>query len=449
MGAGDVRAIADEALANTSYLVDLGEGEAAVLDPRRDVEEYLALADRLGLRIVASMETHLHADFISGSRELAAAVGADVIAPAGAELRFEHRKVREGEHVILGAATFDVLETPGHTPEHISYIMTDPSRAAFTGGSLIGGGAARTDLTGPHRTLDLARAQYHSLRRIAALGDSIGLHPTHAAGSFCSTGSRQGNASTIGEERLSNPFLAARDEDAFVDQLVSGFGSYPPYFLHLRKANRKPVRLADLPPVRPMAAPEAAGVVDRGAWLIDGRRIEQWAVEHPTGAVSISVRPQFASWLGWVVPFGEPIVLLVENHQLEEALRLSRRIGYDRTLGWVDGGIEGWRAAGLPTSHVEVVSPEDAALRADGGAALVDVRQRSEWATSGIPGAVKMELGDVIGGKRPSGDSFVAFCAHGERSATAASLLARDGISVAHMAGGFSAWKRAGLPVES
>src|SRR5919204_3187766 len=148
MGAGDVRAIADEALANTSYLVDLGEGEAAVLDPRRDVEEYLALARHLGLRIVASMETHLHADFVSGSRELAAAVGAEVIAAAGAELRFPHRPVRGGEPLAVGDATFDVLATPGHTPEHVSYVMTAPSRAAFTGGSLIAGGAARTDLTG-------------------------------------------------------------------------------------------------------------------------------------------------------------------------------------------------------------------------------------------------------------------------------------------------------------
>jgi hydroxyacylglutathione hydrolase len=444
---GDVHAIRDEALANTSYLVDVGGGTAVVIDPRRDVGEYLVLAERLGLRVVASLETHLHADFVSGSRELAAITGAEVIAPAGAELRFDHRPVSEDGIVTLGDATFEVLHTPGHTPEHVAYLLSEPVNAVFTGGSLIGGGAARTDLTGQERTPELARAQYRSLHRIADLGDEVAFHPTHGAGSFCSTVPGARTAVTIGQERGSNPLLAAGDEDAFVDLLLSGFGTYPPYFLHLRDVNRRPLLQHELDPLRPLSPSDVVEAVDRRTWLIDGRDVEQWAAEHPTGAVSIALRPQFASWLGWVVPFGEPVVLLIDEEQLGEALRLARRIGYDRVLGWLEGGVEAWAAAGLPTASLEIVTAEEAGARTGDGAKLLDVRQRGEWERSRVPGALHVELGDVIAGKRPAGE-LITFCGHGERSATAASLLLRDGGRVANLAGGLPAWERAGLPIE-
>jgi rhodanese-related sulfurtransferase len=197
-----------------------------------------------------------------------------------------------------------------------------------------------------------------------------------------------------------------------------------------------------------MSATEAAELVERGAWLIDGRPVDAWAGQHPTRAVSIAVRPDFVSWLGWVVPFAEPVVLLVEPDQVEEALRFAHRIGYDRIAGWVDGGIEGWRAAGLPTSSALVVTARDAMHRTEAGERMLDVRQDSEWERSRIPGAVHLELGDVIAGKRPAGDAFVVYCGQGERSTTAVSLLARDGVRVTNLAGGIGAWKRAGLPIE-
>lgn len=448
MAAGDVHAIADEALANTSYLLDVGGGHAAVIDPRRDIDGYLRLAGRLGLQIAVSLETHLHADFVSGSRELAGATGAEVIAARDANLRFPFRPVQDGDRLVLGEARIQALRTPGHTPEHVAYRMTDPLSAVFSGGSLIAGGAARTDLTGAHRTRELAGAQFDSLRSLAALPTGTGLHPTHGAGSFCSTGGGTRTATTIGDELASNPLLAIDDRDEFVDRLLEGFGSYPTYFLHLREVNRNPVLLADLSPARALPAAQVAELVDRGAWLIDGRPVEAWGAEHPRGAVSIEVRPDFASWLGWVVPFGEPIVLVVEDPQLEEAVRLAHRIGYDRVLGWVDGGIQGWRAAGLPTASVEAMTAEQARTRAEAGARLLDVREDSEWARSRIPGAVHVELGEVITGRRPKGDAFIAYCGHGERSATAASLLARDGVRVANLIGGILAWNRAGLPIE-
>lgn len=447
MAVGDVHAIADEALGNTSYVVDVGRSGAVVIDPRRDVDEYLSLAERLGLRIVAALETHLHADFVSGSRELAETSGAEVVAPRGADIRFAHRPVSEGESISIGDANFIALHTPGHTPEHVAYLLTDPVRAVFSGGSLLAGGAARTDLSGDDRTRELAEAQLGSLHRVAALPDETALYPSHGGGSFCSTGSRRQTATTVEEERRSNPLLELADKDASVERLLAGFGSFPPYFLHLRDVNRQPPLLADLArpgPLSPMGVAEAVG---GGAWLIDGRSVEEWAAEHPRGAVSIAVRPQFASWLGWVVPFGQPLILLVGDEEREEALRLARRIGYDRVEGWVDGGIDAWREAGLSTSSLEVVTPEEAQLRAEDGEILLDVRQRSEWTTSRIPGAVHVELGDIIAGERPAGE-LITFCGHGERSATAASLLQRDGGHVANMADGFSGWKRSGLPTE-
>ena len=205
--------------------------------------------------------------------------------------------------------------------------------------------------------------------------------------------------------------------------------------------------LEEVDPGRALSPSDVAGAVDRGAWLIDGRAVEQWAAEHPRGAISIAFRPQFASWLGWVVAFGEPVVLLIGEEQLGEALQLARRIGYDRVLGWLDGGVEAWAAAGLPTASIEIVTAEEAGARADDGAKLLDVRQRGEWERLRIPGALHVELGDVIAGKRPAGE-LITFCGHGERSATAASLLLRDGGRVANLAGGLPAWERAGLPIE-
>ncbi len=447
MAAGDVHAIADEALGNTSYVVDVGRNEAVVVDPRRDVEEYLRLAEQLGLEIVACLETHLHADFVSGSRELAETEGAEVIAPRGAALHFPHRPVSDGDSVPFGDVEFTALHTPGHTPEHVAYLLTEPVRAVFSGGSLLVGGAARTDLSGDDRTRDLAGSQFGSMQRLAALPDETSLCPTHGGGSFCSTDPGPRSATTVGEERRSNPLLGLVDETAFVDRLLSGFGSYPPYFLHLREVNRQPPLLEGLAQLRPIAPMEVADAVGRGAWFIDARSVDEWTAEHPRGAISIAARPEFASWLGWVVPFGQPVILLVSDEELEEALRLARRIGYDRVDGWVDGGMDAWRRAGLPTGSLEVVRPEEAQRRLEAGATLLDVRQRSEWMRSRIPGSVHVELGDIIAGRRPTGE-LITFCGHGERSATAASLLLRDGGRVANLSGGFSGWKRSGLPTE-
>lgn len=444
----DVHLIVDESLGNTSYLVSAGDGVAFSVDPRRDVDEHLELADRLGVRIAAVLETHLHADFVSGALELRASTGATIYGATLARLDFAHSPITGGDRIEVGGIRVEALATPGHTAEHLAYLVTiGGTGVLFSGGSLIVGGAARTDLSGAERTAELAWAQYTTLRRLAELPTSTILCPTHGGGSFCSTGRQKAGTSTIGRERETNPLLRVPDAAAFVEQLSAGLGSYPTYFNHLREVNRLgPQRVGDLNPVPRLPAQQVREIMDRGAWLIDARPAATWADAHPQGAVSIELRPAFASWLGWVVPFGADVVLLLERAQLDEALRLARRIGYDAISGWTT--FEDWRDAGLPVASVERVGAQEAAERTGRGATLLDVRQRAEHAAARLPGSTSIELGDIIAGKTPDAEDVIAYCGHGERSATAASLLERRGLRVANLDGGTSAWRDAGLPFE-
>ncbi|HMG26848.1 MAG TPA: rhodanese-like domain-containing protein [Acidimicrobiia bacterium] len=449
VAAGTVHALPDEALGNTSYLIEIGRGLAGSVDPRRDLDGHLELAERLGLRIVAGLETHLHADFVSGSRELGGRTGADVYAARDAHLEYGHRGVGDGDQVAFGDVVVEAWGTPGHTPEHLSYVvLVDGSpTAVFSGGSLIRGGAARTDLVDRAETDRWSREQFRSIRRLNRLPASTALWPTHGAGSFCAAAPGQAPAGTIGDERAANPLLRIDDEDTFVRTLRAGFGSFPPYFLRLREVNRHPALLRDLDAPRPLDPATGHAAVSAGAWLVDARAIHDWARLHPEGAVSIELRPAFPSWLGWVIPFGAPIVLLVDDASRAEALRLARRIGYDRLVGWIDGGIDAWAAAGLPTRCTEEIDAPDALRRITNGATLVDVRQDAEVDGLRVPGAVHIELGDIIAGRTPDADETVTVCGHGERSATAASLLERRGIRAANLAGGIGAWESAGLPI--
>jgi len=446
---GQVHALHDDALANTSYLVDVGGARAVAVDPPRDVDNHLELAARLGLEIAATFDTHLHADYVSGTTELAA-VGATAFVPAGLAPNWPHHDMADDERIAIGDVVLRALATPGHTPEHTAYLLERDGQpgAVFSGGSLILGGAARTDLLGDDHTEDLARAQFHSLRRLAALPADTALHPTHGAGSFCLAAAIEVANPTIGSERATNPLLAIDDEDDFVQALLDGFGSFPTYYRYLQAVNQSgPTPLAALG-APPRLGPEGvAQRVVQGARLIDARPVHQWAAEHPQGAVSDELRPAFASWLGWIVPFGAPVVLLVDEHQEEEATRLAHRIGYD-DLAFVDGGMDAWRAAGLPVASVEEVDAREAHDRQRAGAVLLDVRQSSELDVLRIPSAEHLELGDVIAGATPDAREVIAFCGHGERSASAASLLLGRGIRVANLAGGTTAWVDAGLPVE-
>ncbi|MEX2268798.1 MAG: rhodanese-like domain-containing protein [Acidimicrobiia bacterium] len=446
---GRVHSLHDDALANTSYLVEIRLGQAIAIDPPRDIDAHLALAKQLGVEIVAALDTHVHADYVSGALELAAH-GADAIVPDGASTKWPHRAVADDERVTVGDVTIHALATPGHTPEHLAYVLerNGVPVAVFSGGSLILGGAARTDLLGPAHTDELAHAQFRSLRRLASLPDETALYPTHGAGSFCLAAATQITDATIGSERVTNPLLAIEDEDKFVDALVAGFGTYPTYYRYLQAVNEAGAPLVRMLPAPELLTPdEAANRVRDGAWLIDARPIHDWALAHPVGAISNELRPAFASWLGWIVPFGAPVILIVDDHDRGEAMRLARRIGYD-DVAFLAGGIDAWRDAGLPIASVDELDAPRAHARVSGGAVLLDVRQDNEVETLRIHGAEHVELGALIAGATPSGPEVIAFCGHGERSATAISMLEQRGVRAANLVGGTEAWIAAGLPVE-
>lgn len=427
----EIRTIIDEGLGNASYLVDLGDGRAIVVDPARDPRPYLRAAERIRTTIAFVAETHLHADFVSGSRELIAH-GATLLASAGAELGFPHDPLRDDEVVDLGGLTLRALATPGHTPEHLSYELLDGSNpvAVFTGGSLLRGSVARTDLISPELTEPLARALFRSVHdRLFALPDEVPVFPTHGAGAtFCSvTPTEEGDPSTsIGRERVGNTLLLAPDEDAFARELMSTYGTYPRYFTRLRDVNRRGPRVyGETPPVLEALDPErAVRAQAAGATLVDARPIEAFAEGHVPGSLSIALRSSFATWLGWLVPEDAPLLFVLADEQdRAEVVRQCLLVGYENLVGELAGGMASWREAGLPEERSRLVDPDDVP---DG--TILDVRQRSEYEGGHVPGAMNVELGSVEAEavSLPSGP-VTTQCGHGERAMTAASLLQRDG----------------------
>jgi hydroxyacylglutathione hydrolase len=416
----------DERLGNSSYLVDLGDGRVLVVDPVRDPTPYLDLARGRRLRITHAVETHLHADFVSGSRELAAR-GARVVAARAAELQFPHQGLDDQEELDLGGLMLQAVATPGHTPEHLAWLLLDAGRplALFSGGALLVGGVARTDLIAPDQTGPLTRAAWRSLQQLQALPDDLPVYPTHGAGSFCSTPGDAERTTTIGAERAHNPLLAAPDEHAFQKRLLGGLGSFPPYFLRLREVNRRGPRvLTERDRVLPrLSVQQIRRRVDDGALLVDVRPAAAFAAGHPAGALSIALRSGFATWLGWLVEPDRPLLFVLDQRQDRgELLRQCHKIGYQQLLCELAGGMAAWRAAGLPEDHLELVSPEQA-----GDGSVLDVRQASEVALGHLPGAVTVELGALDGGDGLPAGPLTLMCAHGERAMTAASLLERAG----------------------
>src|SRR5438477_3485077 len=352
--------VVEEGLGNSSYLLELDDGRALVVDPGRDASPYLAEAKRRRLSVSFSVETHLHADFISGSRELAAR-GAEVVAPAAARLEFPARGLDDGDELDLGGLRLRALATPGHTPEHLAYLLLDGDapQALFSGGSLLVGAVARTDLISPEETEPLARALWRSLQeRVLSLPDDLPVYPTHGAGSFCSAPAGADRVTTIGREKATNPLLAAPDEDAFVRLLLGRLGSYPPYFLRLRARNPPGplVYGTPQPALRPLDAKGVRQLQNEGAEIVDVRSVEAFATAHIPGSLSIPLRPQFASWLGWLVADDIPLVIVKDPSQGgAEVVRQALGIGYERLAGELDGGIDAWREAGYPVARMSLV----------------------------------------------------------------------------------------------
>ncbi|MCV2488678.1 MBL fold metallo-hydrolase [Geodermatophilus sp. YIM 151500] len=441
--------VADGGLGNTTWLVGLGEGRALVVDASRDLRAVRAAAGERGWTVAYAADTHLHADFVTGAVDLAAG-GAQLLASAAGGRAYGHRGLRDGDVVDLGGSTLRALGTPGHTDEHLAYLLSDGDRpiGVFTGGSLIVGAAARTDLVDPDRAEELARAQYASLRRLATLPDDVRVWPTHGAGSFCSAPPGAARSSSIGREKLVNPLLTAPDEDAFVSRLLGSLGTFPAYFRRLAEVNRRgPSPLPTDAALPPLAVERVLALRAAGAVVVDVRPPAAYAAGHVPGALAISLRPVFATWLGWLVP--DPTTPLVfvraAEQDPDEVVWQARKIGHDVLAGELAGGMTAWAGAGQPLATVPRVGPDQV-----DPARVLDVRQDREYAAGHLPAARHVELGALPDADLPPGP-LVTMCAHGERATTAASVLERAGHSgIAVLTAGAEDWaKVTGHPLEA
>jgi len=423
----DVVPLVDEGLGNSAYLVDLGDGRALVVDVSRDLRTVHAAAAKRGLSVAFAADTHLHADFLSGAVQLGATAGTKVLASAAGHREFAHTGLHDGDEVDLGGLRLRALGTPGHTHEHLAYLLLDGDRelGVFTGGSLIVGSAARTDLVSASRTDELTRAQYASLQRLAALPGDVAVWPTHGAGSFCSAPPGADRTSTIARELASNPLLAASDENTFVAELLGSLGSYPPYFRRLPELNRTgPAVLEGAPSLASLGVDGVANRVAEGALVIDVRPLRSFAAGHVPGSVSIPLRPLFVSWLGWLAPVDSALIIVRDTDQsAEEIAWQAAKIGYDNIIGELDGGMHAWTAAGNEMTQTEV-----ARAKQIDGRHVLDIRQDSEYRSGHLPGALHIELGALAlhADALPRGP-VVVMCGHGERAIGAASLLERAG----------------------
>jgi len=452
-GAVFVHQFVDEGLGNAAHLVGSKEaGVAALIDPLRDVDRYVAVAERAGVRVAYAIETHLHDDFVSGAREVAAKTGATVAASADAGLAFDHRALREGDRLALGDLVIEAVATPGHTPEHMSYLLrpngAGAPAAVFTGGALIVGGAARTDLLGKENAVPFARQLYRTVHgKMLSLPDDVAVFPTHGAGSYCAAPSVPMRRTTIGRERATNPLATARTEEEFVARAFEGLPAYPPYFGKVRPVNQRgPAVLGGVPIPKALRPAEVREWASGGGAVLDVRPGPAFQHSHVPAAYGIGVYAPLVVWAGWLIPFGTPLVLVaVSAADLEEAVRQLIRIGYDDVRGHLAGGMGAWEGAGLPVERVRTITPAALRQRLKGRdpPVVIDVREDDEWADGHLPDAVHVPNGTL-----PTADlgvtpdrEIVVHCNTFNRSTSGLSVLARRGFrNVALLDGGYQAW---------
>ncbi len=438
-------------LGDRSYVISDGTC-AVVVDPQRDVDRVHAVLDRLGVPAVLVLETHLHNDYVTGGYALAAQTGASYVVSGADTVTFVRTPATDGDELTAGSMTVLVVETPGHTATHLSYVVTDGDGppAAFTGGSLLYGSVGRTDLLGSHLTDELTRQQFRSARRLAELlPDDAPVYPTHGFGSFCSSGGATGGSgSTIGHERRVNDALVEQDEQTFVDRLVAGLTGYPSYYVHMDALNARGPGLPDLSTPTPVDRSELAVRLRAGEWLVDLRERTAYAGRHLVGTVSVAFGNQFSTYVGWVVPWGAPITLLGESsEQVADAQRQLVRIGIDRLAGAATGTLAEI-GGDLPTSSYPVVDFAGLtdAMADRPGARILDVRRHDERVHGGIQGSLHVPLDELTDrlDELPSGTLFV-HCASGFRASIGASLLDRAGRDVVHVDDAFACAQELGL----
>jgi hydroxyacylglutathione hydrolase len=427
------------------------------------VDPYVHAASERGVQITHVLDTHLHADFVSGNRELAHQVGAVIGASAEAHIGFDHQPLSEESVIDLGAFQIRVMTTPGHTPEHISFLLVEPDAktpaALFSGGALIVGGAARTDLLTPELAQPLARQLYRTIHdKLLKLPDALDVFPTHGAGSFCVAPASKERTTTIGRERTNNSLVQARSEEEFVQRALAGLPSYPTYYKYLRAINQRGARiLGGVPVLKPLPPSEVNALMQEGIIVLDVRHGKSFGAAHVPNSYGIRVDAPLTTWAGWLIPFGSRIVLVAEStEQMVTAIRQLIRIGYDDLVGYLEGGIEAW-AHDYPVDTIPNIDAKElrerlAAVGSNGRPTvlLVDVRQRSEWDAGHIPGAIHFEGGRTAWEELPFPyDKPLAIqCSSGNRSMSVSSVLRRRGYrDVIQVEGGIKGWEKNGFEV--
>ena len=449
----EVLPIETPALGDRSYLVHDGEA-ALVIDPQRDTDRVTALAADAGVRITHVAETHVHNDYVTGGFALARAARASYLVNVDDPVGFDRTPVSDGDAVEVGGMRVRVLATPGHTYTHLAYVVEAGGDVAgvFTGGSLLYGSTGRTDLLGPGATPALSRAQWASAHRLAReLPDTAPIFPTHGFGSFCSATQSAATSSTIGQEKLANPVLTL-DERAYVESLLAGLDAWPAYYAHMAPANLAGPAGPDLSPPRPADAAELRRRIEAGEWVVDLRDRIAFAAGHVPGTFSIPLDQRFATYLGWLIPWGTPLTLLGDSpEQIAWAQRELARIGIDRLAAAATGRPETWAGErGVASIRLAKFGDLAAAMDAGNGPPVVlDVRRRLEWAESHIAGAVHIPLHELAGkiAELPPGEVWV-HCESGYRSVLGASILAAGGRRVVSVDDDFANAEAAGLAVE-
>jgi hydroxyacylglutathione hydrolase len=451
-----------EGLAQLSYLVgDDAVGQVAVIDPRRDVDVYLNRARDLGVRIVHIVETHIHADFVSGTRELHARTGAPISGGQSADYGFELKQMREGDELQLGSVTLRALHTPGHTPEHVSFLVFDTQQGeqpfgVFTGDTLFNLDIGRPDLLGHGSEQTLAAQLYHSLfDKLLPLGDRIEVYPGHGAGSSCGKSIGDRRQSTIGNEKLFSPTFQERTEEEFVAWILGGMPEPPAYYAYLKQVNAQgaPVR-GDVPVLPPLSPHEfQQQMQDEQTVVLDARSMLAFSGGHIPGAINIPLDPKFPHWVGWMIDPAKPLVLVLDSERdVHLVVHHFFRIGFDHLAGYLHQGMTTWQNAALPFERIGIWTVHEVNERKeDSGVTVLDVRRHDEWQAGHIPGAQHIyvphleEHLDQLDRRR----KIVTYCGSGYRASIAASLLRKHGFAdVVSVPGSWTAWKAAGYEIE-
>ena len=450
-------------LAHASYLIG-SDGAAAVVDPQRDVDLYIMEAASIGLEIKYVIETHLHADFVSGHRELAARTGALIIFGEKAGATFPHRAVRDGDEISLGKVVLRFLETPGHTPESISVLVintevSNEPQKVLTGDTLFIGDVGRPDLAGArgYTSEQMAAMLYDSLHeKLLKLDDRVEVYPAHGAGSMCGRNISKETSSTIGQQRRFNYALKPMSKGEFVEMMTKDLPPAPPYFSHDAAANR-----VGAPAIKEIARPTALSPEEvgkrslQGFLILDVRSASEFGAGHVPGALNIGLGGQFASWAGTLIVMNTPLIIVADDAvQVDEAVVRLARVGHESVKGFLKGGMEAWEREGLATAMVEQISVEELRelLETEVGLQIIDVRRPAEYALGHAPSAVSLPLNLKLGEQASRfnlNSKTAVICAGGYRSSAAASILKQRGFNhLLNVVGGTGAWISAGYPVE-